>query len=508
MSDHANRPEQYSKPGKRLEHGGTEKNKASLPPEEIRRKKRERRIMIIMIVLAVIMVLAAAAVLLYNRWVRKPTLPPGPGETRDPSATLAPGETEYIPDIDAVQPKVSGARKSKDIYTIFVFGADVASGSTDTMMLVTYDVTNQRAAVMSLPRDTLINVRWSNKQLNAVYNLYRDSAEGLEALKSEVSELVGFTPDYYVKIDWELVGEMVDAIGGVWFDNPYNMRYDDPYQNLFINQPQGYRKLTGDDAMQVVRWRHNGVDPNTGTYYPGGGDGSDLSRLQVQQAFLKAVLKQTLQIQNVTRISQLADLFGRRVESDLSVENLFWFGSQAIFGGLGVDDVEFLTMPIVGVYQGEHKNRVYPNETELLKVINEKLNPYVEEVTIRQLDLIRVSADGNTLSSSTGVLADPSAGYRPASVNPSPRPSAGPSSSTPPHSQPPESDPPRESGPVETVPPRQTDPVETAPPQQTETVEPPPATEPPAVDPTVVEPPAPEPPQNPGDMTFVDPVEE
>ena len=184
------------------------------------------------------------------------------------------------------------------------------------------------------------------------------------------------------------------------------------------------------------------------------------------------------------------------------MENLFWFGSQAIFGGLGVDDVEFLTMPIVGVYQGEHKNRVYPNETELLKVINEKLNPYVEEVTIRQLDLIRVSADGNTLSSSTGVLADPSAGYRPASVNPSPRPSAGPSSSTPPHSQPPES------GPVETVPPRQTDPVETAPPQQTETAEPPPATEPPAVDPTVVEPPAPEPPQNPGDMTFVDPVEE
>ncbi len=498
MSDHANKPEQYSKPGKRLEHGGTEKKKPPLKPEAAKAKKRERWIMVVMIVLAVIMVLAAAVVLLYNRWVKKPTLPPGPGDTKDPTATLAPGETEYIPDIDAVQPKVGGERKSKDIYTIFVFGADVVSGSTDTMMVVTYDVTNQKAAVMSLPRDTLINVRWSSKQLNSVYGLYQDSAEGIEALKSEVSELVGFTPDYYVKIDWELVGEMVDAIGGVWFDNPYNMRYDDPYQNLFINQPQGNRKLTGDDAMQVVRWRHNGTDPNTGYPYPGGGDGSDLCRLQVQQAFLKAVLKQTLQIQNVAKISQLADLFGRRVESDLSVENLFWFGSQAIFGGLGVDDVEFLTMPNIGVYQGAYKNRVYPDQENLLTIINEKLNPYVEEVTIRQLDLIRVSADGNSLSSSTGVLADPSAGYRPASANPSPRPSARPSASTPPHSQPPESDPPQTSDPVESSPPQQTNPVE--PPSVTQT----PSTEPPVVEPPVVDPPVVDPPDPPPEQGGAD----
>ena len=498
MSEHANRPESgtrgHSGPGKRLARGAGGANaNASLTPEEARQKK-EKRIMVIMIVLAVVMVIAAAVVVFYNRWVKKPNLPPGPG----PSASLAPGETEPPLNIDAVQPKVSGDRKSKEIFTILVFGADVASGLTDTMMLVTYDVTNQRAAVMSLPRDTLINVSRWNKNLNAVYTAYEDSAEGIEALKSEVSELVGFTPDYYVKIDWELVGEMVDAIGGVWFDNPYNMRYDDPYQNLFINQPQGNRKLTGDDAMQVVRWRHNGTDPNTGYPYPGGGDGSDLCRLQVQQAFLKAVLKQTLQIQNVAKISQLADLFGRRVESDLSVENLFWFGSQAIFGGLGVDDVEFLTMPNIGVYQGAYKNRVYPDQENLLTIINEKLNPYVEEVTIRQLDLIRVSADGNSLSSSTGVLADPSAGYRPASANPSPRPSARPSASTPPHSQPPESDPPRQSSPVETAPPQQTNPVE--PPSVTQT----PSTEPPVVEPPVVDPPVVDPPDPPPEQGGAD----
>lgn len=367
MSDYGNRPNgtapDPSGPGKRLERGA----KPPLGPEEVKRR-RERRIMIVMIVLAVVMVIAASAVLLYNRWFKRPSLPPGPVSSGDPSTSLQPGESPGPTlDIDAIQPKVGGARKSDSIYTFLVFGSDVVSGLTDSMMVVTYDVANQRAAVLSLPRDTLINVRRWDKSLNAVYNSYADPAQGVEALKSEVSELVGFTPDYYVKIDWELVGEMVEAIGGVWFDVPRDMHYDDPDQDLHIHQDKGYRKLTGNDAMQIVRFRHS----NDGSAI------SDIARLKIQHDFLKAVLKQTLQIQNVAKITQLADLFDRRVESDLQVENIMWFGSQAVFGGLGVDDVEFFTMPYFGAGPrgSRYYGKVYPNQTELLKLINEKLNP-------------------------------------------------------------------------------------------------------------------------------------
>ena len=83
MSENANKPEQ-SKPGKRLEQAA---GKADLPltPEEARAKK-ELRIMIIMIIAAVIMVIAASGVLLYNRWFKKPSLPPGPTQLGgDPS---------------------------------------------------------------------------------------------------------------------------------------------------------------------------------------------------------------------------------------------------------------------------------------------------------------------------------------------------------------------------------------------------------------------------------------
>ena len=368
---------------------------------EAAKKKREKTIMVIMIVLAAVMSLAAAVCLLYNRWVQKPSLPPAI-DAPDPAASLLPGETPTPAEEDdsSLQPKVSGERRSADIYTILVVGVDQVSSSTDTMMLVTYDVTNQQATVMSLPRDTLVNVRSGSvyTRLNSVYALYGRGEKGVEALMREVSELVGFTPDFHVFVDWELVGEMVDAIGGVWYDVPYRMYYKDPAQGLYIDVEKGYQLLDGDLAMQVVRWRKNNMGVSSG-----GGTGSDLNRLQVQQGFLKAVLRQTLQIQNVTRIGQLAELFNSRVESELTLENMIWFASLAVFGGLVADDVEFITMPIYG-----YGDYVYPNQSGLLELINEKLNPYTDQVTINELDLIRVNGDGS-LSSSTGVLADPRA---------------------------------------------------------------------------------------------------
>ncbi len=413
MSDQS-RNRDHDEPGKRLQ----KRQKPALTPEQAQ-KRKEKRVMAIMIAAAIVMVIAAALVLLCDRWVKKPDLPPAPVqsgavEPLDPSA-------EPTLSFEAVQPKVGGERKSKDIYTFLIFGSDVASGLTDTMMVATYDVTEQKATVMSLPRDTLTNSRGyriPDKKLNAVYTLYGKGDEGVEALKREVSELVGFTPDYYVRIDWELVGEMVDAIGGVWYDVPFLMQYTDSAQDLYIYQEAGYRLLGGDDAMQIVRWRKN--DPGI----PGGGDGSDLYRLQVQHGFLKAVLKQTLQIQNVLRINQLAELFGNRVDSDLSIENIFWFAKEAILGGLKVDDVEFCTMPVAGgsYYQAKYDTTypfVYPIQSQLLTLINESLNPFVEQVTIKQLDLMSVAPDGS-LRSSTGRLADPSLGV--VQVKPTPKP--------------------------------------------------------------------------------------
>lgn len=360
-------------------------------------RRRDLTMMAVMIVLALIMT-AAAALAMFNA-VWQPNVEDPGGTVSDPGIPSdAPISSQGF---EEMEPKVSGDRKSRNIYTFLVVGKDVAYNNTDTMMIGTYDVTNQRATVMSLPRDTLVNVKSSSvyTRLNAVWDLYGQGERGMAALTREVSELVGFIPDFRVFVDWKLVGEMVDAIGGVWYDVPRRMKYDDPIQDLHIDQEPGYRLISGDDAMQIVRWRKNndGVDAE-------GPSGSDIVRLDIQHSFLKAVLKQTLQIQNVPRIRELAELFNSRVESNLEPSDLLWFAQKAVFGGLDVDGVEFITMPYYyfDVY-------VCPNQAKLLEVINEKLNPYVTEVTIDQLDLISGNEDGS-LSSSTGTLADPRAG--------------------------------------------------------------------------------------------------
>lgn len=353
-----------------------------------KRGRRGIRIAVLAIVL-MLALLAGGAVYLYRSMIVKPELPQ-PGEAVTPPTTVIDPETgeETSP---VIVEKVNGERKSEDFYTILVVGTDVASNSTDTIMLVSYDVTNQAATVLSIPRDTLVNTFGTGRhtRINSIYAAYGGGEAGQNALVHEVSELMGFVPDYRVFIRWELVGQMVDAIGGVEFKVPFHMEYDDPAQNLHIYVEKGLQVLDGEQAMQVVRWRKN----NAGV--SGGGGGSDLNRLKVQQSFLKAVLKQTLQIQNITKINELATLFAENIEGNLTVENLLWFAKEAVFGGLDADAVEFVTMPWKSA-----DPYVYPDQEALLELINEKMNPFCTEITLNELDLIYLDAEGNLCATS------------------------------------------------------------------------------------------------------------
>jgi hypothetical protein len=209
------------------------------------------------------------------------------------------------------------------------------------------------------------------------------------------------------------VGKIVDAIGGVWFDVPYDMSYHDPYQDLVIEQAKGYRLLSGDDAMQVIRWRKNDGSSGIG----------DSGRMEIQQNFLKAVIKQMLTIQNVGNLNKIAKVFQDNVETNLSFQNILWFAQKAFMGGLSVDDVEFLTMPwkSANVYSryytklsGKYTelNYVFPIGSQLLEIVNEKLSPFVEKFTLSDLDIMSVNSDGS-ISSSTGYVEDKQAAVAP-----------------------------------------------------------------------------------------------
>ena len=340
--------------------------------------------------------------------IRAPQLPNKGDAQKDPNQTQV-DEIDYG---DGVRPRADGERKSKDFYTVLVLGRDTGGGgNTDTMLLASYDVTNQKATVMSIPRDTMVNVPWDVKRINSVYNYYGGGEKGIKALYKEISQLVGFEPDYQVIVEWDAVGAIVEAMGGVYYDVPRNMNYDDPYQDLHIHQTKGYRKLSGSDVMQVLRYRHD-TDIHYG--YPDG----DLGRIKTQQSLLKAMIEQLLQLKNVTKIGDFARAVKNNVTSDLTFEEMLWFGSQAVMGGLKVEDVNFVTMPNTALYVYSRayprwpQNYVFPKAQELLNIVNNELSPFVEKFTMSDLDIMSLNSDGS-LSSSTGHVEDSKAAVAP-----------------------------------------------------------------------------------------------
>ena len=277
---------------------------------------------------------------------------------------------------------------------------------TDTMILVTVDFDNKKVDMISIPRDSYVRINNGSRfnKINAAFTFGGGrEGDGYEYARNTVSYLLGVPVDYYVGFGMNVVKEVVDAMGGVWFDVPRNMNYDDPYQDLHIHQEKGYRLLTGDDAMQVLRYRHDN-DMRYG--YPDG----DLGRIKTQQAFLTAMVDQLLQIKNVTKINQFIQVFQNNVETDLSFQNILWFAQQAILGGLSMENVEFVTMPnrTASCWSRTYHNYqsyVVPSANELLELVNTKLSPYTEVFTLSDLDIMSVNSDGS-ISSSTGHVED------------------------------------------------------------------------------------------------------
>ena len=375
--------------------GGTPKKSRPKKPKKPSRLTRQQKLLIaVAVVLAIVLIAVVACQSLFVR-------PDLPEKNADADSGTQEEEIDWG---EGTRPRSDGERKSQDYYTVLILGRDTGGGgNTDTMLLASYDVTNQKATVMSIPRDTMVNVSWDIKRINSVYNYYGGGDRGIQYLYKEIAQLVGFEPDYQVVVEWDAVGQIVDAMGGVWFDVPRNMNYDDPYQNLHIHQEKGYRLLTGDDAMQVLRYRHDN-DMRYG--YPDG----DLGRIKTQQAFLTAMVDQLLQIKNVTKINQFIQVFQNNVETDLSFQNILWFAQQAILGGLSMENVEFVTMPnrTASCWSRTYHNYqsyVVPSADELLELVNTKLSPYTEVFTLSDLDIMSVNSDGS-ISSSTGHVED------------------------------------------------------------------------------------------------------
>lgn len=327
-------------------------------------RKRQRRSPVPLLLLAVFVLAAAYAGLhcLFRAPEQKQTLPK-PVQQVSAEADGAQGAGEEMPQEDLR----SHFERKPDFYTILVSGVDDGNGGSDTNILVAVDAANDYIYGVSIPRDTKASFNGKSHKINAAYN-----TGGMKMLADVVSDQLGIPVDYTVLVDLRGFEALVDAIGGVDFAVPVDMDYDDPVQDLHIHFTKGFQHLNGADALKVVRFRHN----NDGTGY----GSEDLGRMQTQQNFLKTVAKQTLTVSNLTKVDNFVKIFQQYVETNLSLGNLAWLGREAIT--IGAENIDFSTLP--GKWKSPY---IYPDQEETLSLVNQYLNPYVEDRTAADLHI-------------------------------------------------------------------------------------------------------------------------
>ena len=372
--------------------------------KKAKKKNSHRRLLIV--VCAVVLAIAALLIA-YALWERPPELPApavptetaapakdAPQETTDPvSDPTAPEDPVETPD-PGEAPLVEMSSDRKDgFYTMLLVGRDFASNSTDTILVGSFDTVNHKISCVSIPRDTLINIKWAGtpKKINAVYPGYVNSGEdGMAGLCSQIKNLLGFDVDCYALVTLEVVEQAVDAIGGVWFDVPQDMLYIDPLQNLTISIPKGYQLLDGENALKLCRFRHT---------YAGG----DLDRIKVQQDFLKATASQMLTLGNIPNLGTLIDILTENVETNLTAANMAWFARQ--FLSCDMDDISFETLPYSSAPVINGISFVSVDPTRWLTLINEKLNPYKADVTLNNVNILTSNSTGTSANATSGAVA-------------------------------------------------------------------------------------------------------
>ena len=197
---------------------------------------------------------------------------------------------------------------------------DLDSELTDTIMVASYNPNTQKANLLSIPRDTFTgknkNKATALQKINALYNINKTPEKTLEA----VNELTGLDIEYYIVVKTEALIEVVNAIGGVEFNVPIDMKYDDPTQDLHIDLKAGLQKLDGNKAEQLLRWRHSNNIKGVGmTTYPSEYGNDDFGRMRTQRDFIVATMKQTLKPGNVFKIGQLIEIANKNVDTNIEL---------------------------------------------------------------------------------------------------------------------------------------------------------------------------------------------
>jgi LCP family protein required for cell wall assembly len=208
---------------------------------------------------------------------------------------------------------------------VLLLGYQADEGTTDTMMLVHLDVDQRTATMVSIPRDSWVDIPGhGDDKINAAY-----AYGGPKLSVRVVSHLLHIPINGYVAIDPRRARDVVNAMGGLIVDVDENMNYDDDAGDLHIHLHKGTQWLNGEQVMGYIRFRHDAL--------------GDWARVQRQQEVLRDMLSQLSEPRNWAKLPRIMQLVQHDVQTDLTLaqlESLVQF-----YHGVSLDNVRSFTLP-------------------------------------------------------------------------------------------------------------------------------------------------------------------
>lgn len=257
-----------------------------------------------------------------------------------------------------------GQRKS-DTATILICGTDADGTRTDTMMLLYLSGSERQVNLLSLPRDTYtITSSGKAAKLNSAYGRNGTGEEGMDVLLDYVQDIIGYRPDGYILVDFTLVPQIVDIMGGVDVEVPMDMDVDD----IFLTA--GYQHLSGDQVLALLRFRKGYAT-------------ADLGRIQVQRTVMKAAMEQWLSPTHIAGAGKAVSLLENGSISSLGTGNYLWVAKALV---LGMSNFRNDTLPGYADYRDGVSYYIL-NKSEVAELINGSYNPYKTAISADILNI-------------------------------------------------------------------------------------------------------------------------
>lgn len=224
--------------------------------------------------------------------------------------------------------KSGSGKKLTEPFTILLLGVDSEvdglkanqAFNGDTMMMITFNPTTLNTTVFSIPRDTYAPIACNGKKSNKINS---SAAGGTTCVINTLKDLTGIDIDYYVKINFKGVVDLVEALDGIEVDVPVDFCEQDSNREFGDHEiclKKGVQTLNGEAALALSRHRHS---------LPLG----DFQRVQHQQLVVEAMAKKVKNIRSVNKFYEVLDAISKNIETNVSTDemlNLYNVGKKML----------------------------------------------------------------------------------------------------------------------------------------------------------------------------------